>query len=142
MKQQLHFVTLGVNDLSAMTKFYIDCFGWQTMGENPGITFFKMNGSILGLYEVNELAEDIGIEQDGSGFKRITTAICFNSEAEVDAAFSELRSNGVKVIKEPQKVFWGGYSGYVSDPENNFWELAFNPFLVIAENGSVNGYKQ
>jgi uncharacterized glyoxalase superfamily protein PhnB len=52
------------------------------------------------------------------------------SEKEVDELIESLRKKDVKIIKEPQKVFWGGYSSYVSDPDGNLWEIAFNPFAI------------
>ena len=35
------------------------------------------------------------------------------------------------VVKPPQDVFWGGYSGYFADPEGNLWEVAYNPFTDL-----------
>ena len=32
-----------------------------------------------------------------------------------------------KPVKLPQRVFWGGYSGYVADPDGHAWEIAWNP---------------
>jgi catechol 2,3-dioxygenase-like lactoylglutathione lyase family enzyme len=133
MQQRLSFLTIGVNDLEQMKNFYIEKFGWQPMKDNDGIVFFKLNGFILGLFPANELAEDIGISQDGSGFKRITTAINFSSEKEVDDVFAEMQQKGVRIIKAPAKVFWGGYSGYIADIENNYWEFAFNPFIKFED---------
>ncbi|MFI5171567.1 MAG: VOC family protein [Chitinophagales bacterium] len=139
MKQLLHFITIGVKDLNKMKSFYKECFGWKPMRDEDGIVFYKLNGFILSLYPEHELAEDIGIKNDGSGFKKTTFAICFNSEQEVDKIFEQLKTRGVEIIKHPQKVFWGGYSGYVADIENNYWELAYNPFLKFEENGNVAG---
>ena len=34
---------------------------------------------------------------------------------------------GRAVLKRPEKVFWGGYSGYFADPDGHVWELAMNP---------------
>lgn len=65
----------------------------------------------------------------GSGFSCFTLAHNVGSEAEVDALFSELASKNVNIVKAPQKVFWGGYSGYIADPDGFLWEIAFNPFL-------------
>src|SRR5688572_24215871 len=137
MKQQLHFITLGVNNLETMKKWYQNTFGWKLMKDNGGITFFKLNGFILGLFPAAELAEDIGIEQNGQGFKRFSLAINFQSEKEVDEAFNTLTKKGAVAIKAPQKVFWGGYSGYIADPEQNYWELAFNPFLEFDKEGNA-----
>ena len=38
---------------------------------------------------------------------------------------------GATLVKKPQKVFWGGYSGYFADPDGHLWEVAHNPFTWI-----------
>ena len=43
--------------------------------------------------------------------------------------FADFAARGVNIIKAPQKVFWGGYSGYIADPDGFLWEIAYNPFL-------------
>jgi uncharacterized protein len=141
MKQLIHFVTLGVEDLGAMKKFYTEKFGWTPLKDEKEIVFIKMNGFILSLFPNDELAKDAGVNPDKNNFKGFTFAVNFHSEDEVDKAFAGLRQKGVHVVKEPQKVFWGGYSGYVEDIEHNLWELAFNPFLVMDENGNVSTHK-
>ena len=139
MKQKLNFITIGVKDLEKMRNFYSNILGWIPLKVSDGIVFFKMNGSILALFPENELAADIGIENDGTGFKRFTLAINFGSEKEVDEQFEILDARKVKIIKPPAKVFWGGYSGYFADPENNYWELAYNPFLETDAQGNISG---
>ena len=141
MKQQLHFVTLGVSDLKKMKAFYVEKFGWKPMKETDGIVFFQLNGIILGLFPAEELAADIGIPGRGEGFKKFSLAINFNSEEEVDVAFREMKDKGVEIVKGPERVFWGGYSGYVADADGNHWELAFNPFLEMDINGKVLNHK-
>ncbi len=141
MKQQISFLTIGVNDLDKMKNFYKEKFEWTTIKDSDGIAFFKLNGFILGLFPANELAEDAGVPQDGQGFKRFALAINFNSEEEVNKAFDELRHKGVKIIKEPEKVFWGGYRGYIADIEDNYWEFAYNPFLELDKEGNVMTHK-
>jgi len=120
-----------------MKNWYCNNFGWKTLKDENGIVFFKLNGIILGLYPAAELAEDIGISENGSGFKRFSMAINCFSEEEVDEQFEILRKKNVNVVREPEKVFWGGYRGYVSDPEENYWEIAYNPFLKMDANGNV-----
>ena len=131
MNQRISFITLGVNDLNAMKQFYIEKFGWTPMKEEEGIVFFQMNGFILGLYPARELAEDANVPNDGHGFKRFTLAINLKSEEEVNEVFVQLKEKGVTVVREPEKVFWGGYRGYIADIENNYWEFAYNPFIEI-----------
>ena len=48
-----------------------------------------------------------------------------------------MRPAGATVRKRPERVFWGGYSGYVADPDGHLWELAYNPGFPILPDGRV-----
>ena len=138
MQQRLTLLTIGVNDLKEMTEFYESVFGWKKMSSsNEQITFFKLNGFLFSLYPKDKLAEDAGVSAEGSGFNNCAMAYNLNSIQEVDELFEELKHKGVTIIKKPQNVFWGGYSGYISDVENNLWEIAYNPFMEMDEQGNV-----
>ena len=67
----------------------------------------------------------------------MTLAQNFATEAEVDAAFAAALAAGGTALKAPEKVFWGGYSGYWVDPDGHVWEVAMNPFWPLAEDGSL-----
>lgn len=138
MKSAISFITLGVNDLETAKAFYIDKFGWTPIKDSEGIVFFKLNGIILSLFPQAELADDASVvmHREG-GFKGFTLAICLNSEEEVNATFEDLIKKGVTIVVPPQKVFWGGYRGYVEDLEKNIWEIAYNPFLELDSEGNV-----
>ena len=132
MEQRVTFITLGVNDLKTSIDFYENKFGWKRSEmSNDDIVFFQLNGIYLALYSRTELAKDATIDSAGTGFKGFTISYNARSEKEVDDLINTLRNKGVKIIKEPQKVFWGGYSSYISDPDGNLWEIAYNPFLKI-----------
>ena len=137
MQQRLTFLTIGVHDLAAMRDFYVDVFGWTPAKDSDGIVFFQLNGVMLGLFPAHELADDIGIHNDGQGFKRMSLAMNFNSISEVDDIFNQLVKKGARAIKPPEPVFWGGYRGYIADIENNYWELCFNPFLTLDTHGNT-----
>ncbi len=66
-----------------------------------------------------------------------TLARNLETEAEVDAAFALALEAGATVVKRPEKVFWGGYSGYFADPDGHVWELAMNPFWPLNEDGTL-----
>ena len=139
MKQHLHIITLGVQDLETSKKFYSETLGWKISRPQEGIAFFQAGGVVLALFPREELAKDAlvdstGLDRDSSGF---TLAYNAGSEAEVDEIINALRSKGVKIVKEPQKVFWGGYSSYFADPDDNRWEVAYNPFFPFDESGNL-----
>ena len=138
MEQRLTIITLGVSDLKNSTDFYESKFGWKkAKSSNEHISFFTLNGILLALFDRDKLAEDASVTPDGEGFKPFTMAYNTRSEKEVDLVIEELRAKGVEIIKEPQKVNWGGYSSYVSDPDGNLWEIAFNPFLELDKDGNI-----
>ena len=51
---------------------------------------------------------------------------------EVDAAYAHALACGATAVKKPEKVFWGGYSGYFADLDGHLWELAHNPFMPLS----------
>ncbi|ANI90656.1 hypothetical protein A9P82_06715 [Arachidicoccus ginsenosidimutans] len=130
MIQNISFITIGVKDLDKMKSFYKDMLGWKTSNDEEGIVFFKMdNGLTFALFPEKELAEDIGTAQVLAGYKNFALAINLPSQEDVNDFFQTLIEKKVTIQKMPEPVFWGGYRGYFSDPENNFWEVAYNPFL-------------
>lgn len=131
MEQHINYITLGVADLAESRRFYREVFGWQeTADSNENIAFFQAgNALLLALFGKTALAHDAQILEQSSGFPRFTLAHNVGSEAEVDALFAEFAAKNINIIKAPQKVFWGGYSGYLADPDGFLWEIAFNPFL-------------
>ncbi len=138
MDQHLHIVTLGVRDLEASRKFYSQMLGWKlSTASNEGIMFFQAGGVVLAIYQREKLAEDAVVAPEGSGFAGFTLAYNAQSEAKVDEIIANLKSKGVTIVKEPQKVFWGGYSSYFADPDGFLWEVAYNPFFPFDENGNL-----
>ncbi|MDR8394359.1 VOC family protein [Aliifodinibius sp. S!AR15-10] len=138
MEQRLTLVTLGVEDMQKMRSFYEEKFGWIAEEEsNDEVTFFKLNGVLFGLFGREALAEDADVDSKGEGFRSFALAHNLRSDAEVDKLFRELKEKGVTIEKAPEKTFWGGYSGYIADPEGNLWEIAHNPFMEYDELGNV-----
>jgi len=131
MEQHINYITLGVADLAESRRFYREVFGWQeTADSNENIAFFQAgNALLLALFGKTALAHDAQIPEQSSGFPRFTLAHNVGSEAKVDALFAGFAAKNINIIKAPQKVFWGGYSGYLADPDGFLWEIAFNPFL-------------
>ena len=137
MEQRLSLITLGVEDLDRSHRFYEAAFGWRAHPGPEGVVFFQMNGMVLGLFPRVELAKDAGVSLPPAPGP-FSLAWNGRSEAEVDAAFEAALAAGAAPVKRPEKAFWGGYSGYVADPDGHLIELAYNPFWTIAEDGSIS----
>lgn len=136
--QRVTLITLGVADLAAARAFYAR-LGWQEHAESQaGVAFFQMQGMALALFDKAELAADQGRPDTVLGTGAITLAQNFASTAEVDHAYAQALAAGATGLKPPQSVFWGGYSGYWSDPDGHVWELAMNPFWPLNADGSLS----
>ncbi|WP_136683432.1 VOC family protein [Falsirhodobacter xinxiangensis] len=134
--QRITLVTLGVADLDRAKAFYA-ALGWQPHEENEGVAFYQLHGMGLALFGLADLAKDQGREGAALGTGAVTLAQNFATKAEVDAAYHAALDAGATALKRPEKVFWGGYSGYWSDPDGHVWEVAMNPFWPLNDDGSL-----
>lgn len=135
----LSLVTLGVSDLKRSIEFY-EALGFRRKARgNDGVAFFQAGACTLSLFPVDELAKDATIASpDKPGnFRGISLAWNCTSEADVDAAFKRAKEAGAATIKLPEKVFWGGYSGYFADLDGHLWEIAHNPFFPLDDAGRL-----
>lgn len=142
MDQKPHFTTvsmftLGVADLARSRSFY-EALGFTAgPGSSENIVFFQLDALVLALFPRTPLAEDAEVADDGHGFDGVTLAHNYPSEEAVDAAMAHALASGATLKKKPQKVFWGGYSGYFADPDGHLWEVAYNPFVKVDDHGIV-----
>ncbi|OLP60117.1 glyoxalase [Xaviernesmea oryzae] len=137
--RRISLITLGVADVARATAFY-ESLGWtRSSASNPSITFIALKGIVLGLFSRDKLAADARLAGGGAGegFSGVTLAHNLHSEAEVDEAYAFALARGARPVKPPEKVFWGGYSGYFADPDGHLWELAFNPMAPLDAEGHM-----
>jgi catechol 2,3-dioxygenase-like lactoylglutathione lyase family enzyme len=134
--QRVTLITLGVADLAAARAFYAR-LGWVAHSGTEAVSFYQLHGCLLGLFGRAALATDQGRPEAELGVGAVTLAQNFATEAEVDTAFATAVAAGATVLKPPEKVFWGGYSGYWADPDGHVWEVATNPFWPLNADGSL-----
>ncbi len=135
--QRVSLITLGVDDLAASRAFYAR-LGWKEHPRSqPTVVFYQIHGTVFGLFGRDALADDQGRPGAPLGTGAMTLAQNYATEAEVDAAYEAALAAGATGLKAPEKVFWGGYSGYWADPDGHVWEIAMNPFWPLAEDGSL-----
>ncbi len=135
--QRVTLITLGVDDLARSTAFYA-ALGWAPAEETEGAVFYRMGGMALGLFGRAALAADQGRPGAALGTGAITLAQNFADREAVDAAFARVEAAGATVLKRPEAVFWGGYSGYWADPDGHVWEMAHNPFWPLDADGRLS----
>ena len=136
-RQRVTLITLGVADLERARDFYAR-WGWQPHdASQPGVAFYQMQGAVLALFGLADLAADQGRPDAALGTGAVTLAQNLPDEAQVDATFDAALAAGAELLKRPEKVFWGGYSGYFADPDGHVWEIAMNPFWPLAEDGAL-----
>lgn len=136
----LSLITLGVADVARSTRFY-SALGFQlsVSQSNASISFLKAGGVVLALFGRADLAHDAGLGDTPRGpFGGITIARNLPSIAAVDAAFAQGLAAGATALKRPERVFWGGYSGYLADPDGHPLELAWNPFFPLRADGTID----
>ena len=140
MEPRISIVTLGVRDMERAYRFYHEGMGLPTTRHpDSGIVFFQTSGVCLALYPLEKLAADVSSDQSAERglFPGVTLAHNTRSREEVDAVLASAERAGGRIEKPAQDVFWGGYSGYFSDPDGYLWEVAHADSWEFNEDGSL-----
>ena len=134
---RVNLVTLGVADLTRSRAFYA-ALGWrESSASQDDVAFLQLGSLVLGLWDGGALADDAQLSAPGAP-GAMSLAINLPSREETDEAYAVAVAAGATVLKPPQEVFWGGYSGYFADPDGHLWEVAHNPFWELQPDGSVH----
>ncbi|MBE1283185.1 MAG: VOC family protein [Rhodobacteraceae bacterium] len=141
MEPRVSLITLGVTDMERAAAFY-EALGWQRVDSPDGVVAFDLIGQTQGLYPLEALAQEMGLPVSDLGFGAVTLAHNLRSKAEVDQLLDQAKSAGAEILKPAGDVFWGGYHGYFRSPDGHVWEIAFNPFSPLSDEGAFrwNGY--
>ena len=136
MQHQISVITLGVADLARSRRFYVEGFGWTPVFENEEIVFYQMNGLMLGTWLQGSLEADMqrsGLVRPGA----FALAHNLPSQEDVQPLIDQLAAAGGKVLRPGDAPVHGGFRGYVADPDDHAWEIAWNPSWKIDANGAV-----
>lgn len=140
MESRITIITLGVKDFQKSYHFYNSGLGFQTDAKpTDQHAFFKTNGTLLSIYPIDKLAEDINPElpKEKSIFSGITLAYNVKKKSDVNAVLKEAQNAGGEIVKPAQDAFWGGYRGYFSDPDGYYWEVAYFDKFQYDDNGNL-----
>ena len=140
MEPRISIITLGVSDMQRAWRFYHDGLGLPTANKpTDAIIFFHLQGTILGLYPLAKLAEDVrkDFPPGKGGAGGITLAHNTRTRDEVNQILQQAEAAGGRIEKPAQITFWGGYSGYLSDPDGHLWEVAYADSWDFNPDGSL-----
>jgi uncharacterized protein len=137
MEKRVSVITLGVRDLVRSREFSESGLGWSRDSGGDDIAFYQAGGFIVALYEWPKLAEDAGVAEEGSGFRGFTLAHCTRTRDEVDTVLAQAKAAGARILVPATETFWGGYDGYLADPDGHLWEIAWNPAWPITDRGDT-----
>jgi len=140
MEPRMSIITFGVADLERSYRFYKEGLGFPTSGTpSDGIIFFKTAGTRFAIYPADKLAEEFAgkFTTETGTFRNFTVAHNTRSKESVETILQQAERAGGKIEKPAQDVFWGGYSGYFSDPDGYLWEIAYADCWTFNEEGSL-----
>ncbi|MCA1199362.1 VOC family protein [Sphingomonas sp. R647] len=136
MNQQMSVITLGVADLARSRRFYAEGFGWTPVFETEEIIFYQMNGFVLATW----LTAALEIDMQRTGLKSPGAfALAHNvaDQAQVQPLLDTLISAGGTLLRRGDAPPHGGFRGYVADPDDHGWEIAWNPAWSINAEGHI-----
>ena len=137
--QRVSLITIGAWNLPLLRSFYKG-LGWtETDWSSDNYSVFNTVGGMLSIWSIEEMIKDIDLPKPESPnfFRGITLSINTDSPEQVDEIINSARQAGAIIIQEPHNALWGGRSGGFLDPENNYWEVAFNPNSKFDERGTM-----
>lgn len=139
MQPHVTLVSVGVVDLPRALAFYRDGLGWRPSSASVegDVAFFQLGGLAVALWSRASLAADAGLA-DAGGWGGLALVHYVGSEAEVDAVIGAWVAAGGTVTRPAAHADWGGYAGYVADPDGHPWEIAWNPTFDLAEDGTIS----
>jgi len=134
----ISLITLGVADVAKSTAFYEQLgFVKSKDASQESVSFFQAGPLVLALWGRDAQRDDAEAAAVWTGNGGIVVAQNVASEDAVDVMMARAEASGARVLKPAAKTFWGGYDGYFADPDGHVWEIAFNPFWELDEDGRV-----
>jgi hypothetical protein len=132
-----HVITLGTRDLKRARRFYEKGLGFKAASSQDNFVLYATGSAALALYPRKLLAEDATVSPEGSGFEGVTLGYNVKTKAEVAQILNKVAKAGGRVVKPAQDTFWGGHSGYFSDPDGHLWEAAWAPMFKFDKDGNL-----
>ncbi|HEY9287707.1 MAG TPA: VOC family protein [Candidatus Dormibacteraeota bacterium] len=116
-------ITLFVEDLTEVKRFYQEVFGLPVVFEDANSAVFKFQNVLINLLK-NEAAVEliepalVAERETGSRFQ-LTIPV-----DDVDQICGRLKSSGIDLVNGPMNRPWGIRTAAFKDPGGHIWEIA------------------
>ncbi len=115
---------LFVSDLGRARDFYRDVMGLEYVHGEDGVdAYFKIGSDGLMLISqdiADGLLSQADVDHEPARGARLVMA---TDVGDVDAAYEELKGEGVEFIRAPEDRPWGLRCAHLKDPDGNVWEI-------------------
>jgi predicted lactoylglutathione lyase len=135
--QRMTVVTLGARNVHDLRRFY-RALGWaENDGSDDSFTTFTLGEVRLALFPLDRLRAEAApgepAVEEGT-WNGVTLALNVATARDVDGIVDAAIEAGARQVAPPTEREWGGYSGYIADPEGNRWEVVWAPgFMEVEE---------
>jgi len=137
MEPRVSLITLGVADIARSRAFY-EALGFKASSAGGGQVVFLQAGPMgLCVWTRAELADDAAVADGPVGFRGIAIAHNVRAKEGVDTTLAQAQRAGGVVTRPAHDTDWGGRSGYFADPDGHLWEIAWNPFFPLSDDGAL-----
>jgi len=137
VKQRLHIILLGVDDVAKSAAFY-EALGWKRAPtSHAGFVKFDLGGFALALISRADLATDaLAPNVQGSGFSGVALIHLVRNADEVALTLARAVEAGGTLVKPATKTQWGT-AGYFRDPDGHLFEVDHEDVWVFDENDQL-----
>lgn len=115
---------LFVSNLGRARDFYRDVMGLEYVHGEDGVdAYFKIGSDGLMLISqdtADGLLSQADVDREPARGARLVMA---TDVGDVDAAYEELKGEGVEFIRAPEDRPWGLRCAHFKDPDGNVWEI-------------------
>ncbi|MGH2550436.1 MAG: VOC family protein, partial [Thermomicrobiales bacterium] len=91
----------------------------------------------FGCYLLESMIEEAHLPASRQGTGLINIAHNVRTKGEVDPLMSLAAASGGTILAPAVDRVWGGYSGYIADPDGHPWEICWNPSSPIDDDGNL-----
>lgn len=133
-------ITLGVRDVEASRRFYVEGLGFRQVLDLPGEISFVQSapGQLLALWLVDQMPSEYGEVGHGPLAPPVSLGHNTSSAEEVESLYAAALASGATHVSGPARREWGGTSACVADPDGFRWDFVHNPGFRVDPDGTVH----